>query len=103
MALVYICLKVFCTPAFYNTQILFDTNHFPGDGEEFVRRVGGVGPRQKPWDLLGPQQKRKQSQQLFDKLKKTSKERDVHPIRMVGSLLQRYFFVHYISLIYIIF
>ena len=94
---------MFRTPAFNNTQILFDTNHFTGDGEEFVRRVGGVGPRQKPWELLGPQQKRKQSQQLFDKLKKTSKERDVHPIRMVGSLLQRYFFVHYISLIYIIF
>ena len=54
--------------------------------EEIVRRVG---PHQKDWDQLGPQQKRKKGQKLFDELNRTAKKRKIEPVRMVGSLLQR--------------
>ena len=61
--------------------------------DEVVRQVKRVGPRQKMWEELGPQQKRKQSQKLFDELKKVSETRGVEPVRMVGNLLHRYNFV----------
>ena len=59
------------------------------DDDEVQRRVGRLGPRRKEWEKLGPQQKRKETQHLFDELKKTSETREVEPVQMVGSLLHR--------------
>ena len=51
--------------------------------------MGRLGPRLKEWDKLGPQQKRKETQHLYDELKKTSESREVEPAQIVGSLLHR--------------
>ena len=59
------------------------------DEEDITRQVRKQGPGLKEWDQLGPQQKRKKSQVLFNELKRTSETRVVHPVRMVGSLLHR--------------
>ena len=45
--------------------------------EEINRRVKRLGPRQKEWDQLSAQQKRKQSQSLYDELKRASNARGV--------------------------
>ena len=52
---------------------------------------GRLGPRCKDWDKLGSQQKRKESQRVYDELKKTSEARNVEPVQLVGNLLHRYF------------
>jgi hypothetical protein len=47
------------------------------------------GPPMKPWDSLGPSQKRKQSQRAFDELKNIASVRKVEPGRLAGTLLHR--------------
>ena len=47
------------------------------------------GAPMKEWDSLGPHQKRKQSQRVFDELKKTANARKVEPERLAGTLLHR--------------
>ena len=49
-----------------------------------------LGPPFKPWDSLGPHQKRMQSQKVFDELKRTATARDIDPGRLTGTLLHRY-------------
>jgi hypothetical protein len=54
--------------------------------EEGMRRTG---PPEKNWQDLGPRQKKRKSQKVFDELKKTAASGGVAPVQIVGSLLHR--------------
>ena len=43
----------------------------------------------KAWDKLKPRQKRNESQEAFEAVKKTADVRNVEPEKLVGGLLRR--------------
>ena len=59
------------------------------DDQETCEDRCRTGPPKKSWLQLGPRQKKRRSQMLFDALKKTSEESGVQPVQVVGSLLHR--------------
>ena len=60
-----------------------------GVPDEIHRQIKKLGPRQKEWEELGPQQRRSVTQGLYDDLKKMAVCRGVDPVRLIGSLLHR--------------
>ena len=60
-----------------------------GDPDEIHRQVKKLGPRQKKWEELGPQQRRSVTQGLYDDMKKVAVCRGVDPVKLAGSLLHR--------------
>ena len=53
-----------------------------GDPDEIHRQIKKLGPRQKEWEELGPQQRRSVTQGLYDDLKKMAVCRGVDPVRL---------------------
>ena len=51
--------------------------------------VAKLGPPMKDWEDLGQCQKRKVTQRVVDQLNLTAQERNVEPVKLVGSILRR--------------
>ena len=51
-----------------------------------------TGPAKKAWEELGPKQKKRRCQEVFNELKKSAAECGIEPVQLAGSLIHRYFF-----------
>ena len=58
--------------------------------DDIERRIEQQGPKQKPFSELGPLQKRRVSQKVFDTLKELSERRQISRAQLTGYLLKRY-------------
>ena len=71
-------------------DISYDLNELSADGDQIQQPVGSkLGAPMKEWEDLGPHQKRKETQKIFDEIKKTAQARKVEPVRLVGTMLRR--------------